>query len=46
MEKLEIHIEAHVESYEKLLELVQVIKSIQKEHRCSCTLSVTIGIKI
>lgn len=43
MEKLEIHIEAHVECYEKLLELVKVIREIQKEHRCNCTLSVTIG---
>ncbi len=43
MEKLEIHIEAHVESYSKLLELVNVIRKIQKEHRCNCTLSVTIS---
>ena len=43
MEKLEIHIEAHVESYSKLLELVKVIRKIQKEHRCNCTLSVKIG---
>lgn len=43
MEKLEIHIEAHVESYSKLLELVKVIRDIQKEHRCNCTLSVKIG---
>jgi hypothetical protein len=43
MEKLEIHVEAQVESYRKLLELVKVIREIQKEHRCNCTLSVTIG---
>lgn len=43
MEKLEIRIEAHVESYSKLLELVKVIREIQKEHRCNCTLSVEIG---
>ena len=43
MEKLEIHIEANVESYSQLLELVKVIKDIQKEYRCSCTLSVKIG---
>ena len=43
MEKLEIHIEAHVESYSKLLELVKVIREIQKEHRCNCILSVKIG---
>lgn len=43
MEKLEINIEASVENYSKLLELVQVVRDIQKEHRCNCTLSVKIG---
>lgn len=43
METLDIHIEAHVESYSKLLELVKVIRAIQKEHRCNSTLSVKIG---
>lgn len=43
METLEIHIEASVESYKKLVELVKVIREIQKEHRCNCTLSVEIG---
>lgn len=43
METLDIHIEAHVESYKKLVELVKVIREIQKEHRCNCTLSVEIG---
>lgn len=43
MEKLEIYVEAQVESYSKLLELVKVIRGIQKENRCNCTLSVKIG---
>lgn len=43
METLDIHIEASVESYKKLVELVKVIRGIQKEHRCNCILSVKIG---
>ena len=42
MEKLEIHLETHIESYSQLLELVKVIRKIQKEHRCNCTLAATI----
>lgn len=39
-EKMEVHIEVFVNTYDEIKELVRLAADVQKEYSCHCTLNV------
>nr|DAR71236.1 MAG TPA: hypothetical protein [Caudoviricetes sp.] len=39
-EKMEVHIEVFVNTYDDIKDIVKLASDIQKEHSCHCTLNV------